>query len=135
MARMLWFAAYQEQLYAAQLGSSDPVLAGVAGKAVKEVRYHLDHARQWVVRLGDGTDESHERMSRALDELWPYRGEIASAAWHDRVAAVLIEATLPVPEHDAWTQRNSADGWHTEHLGYLLAEMQSLARAHPGATW
>jgi ring-1,2-phenylacetyl-CoA epoxidase subunit PaaC len=74
-------------------------------------------------------------MLAALDALWPYRGEIASPAWHDLVGAVLGEATLPVPPHDSWTQRSSADGWHTEHLGFLLAEMQSLARAHPGATW
>jgi ring-1,2-phenylacetyl-CoA epoxidase subunit PaaC len=115
--------------------SADPGVRGVAEKAVKENAYHLRHSSSWVVRLGDGTDESHERMLAALDALWPYRGEIASPAWHDLVGAVLGEATLPVPPHDSWTQRSSADGWHTEHLGFLLAEMQSLARAHPGATW
>jgi ring-1,2-phenylacetyl-CoA epoxidase subunit PaaC len=108
---------------------------GVAEKAVKENAYHLRHSSSWVVRLGDGTDESHQRMLTALDALWPYRGEIESDTWHDRVGAVLAEATLPVPDRDAWTQRKSADGWHTEHLGYLLADMQSLARAHPGAAW
>ena len=74
-------------------------------------------------------------MSTALDALWPYRGEIASEQWYARLERVLTEATLPMPDRSAWTQRSSADGWHTEHLGYLLADMQSLARAHPGATW
>jgi ring-1,2-phenylacetyl-CoA epoxidase subunit PaaC len=114
---------------------ADTSVRGVAEKAVKENAYHLRHSSSWVVRLGDGTDESHRRMTNALEALWPYRGEIASDRWYDRVGAVLTEATLPVPPRDAWTQRSSADGWHTEHLGYLLAEMQSLARAHPGATW
>jgi ring-1,2-phenylacetyl-CoA epoxidase subunit PaaC len=108
---------------------------GVAEKAVKENAYHLRHSAAWTVRLGDGTDESHQRMVRAIETLWPYRGEIASESWYERIERVLAEAMLPVPDRDAWTQRSSADGWHTEHLGFLLAEMQSLARAHPGATW
>jgi ring-1,2-phenylacetyl-CoA epoxidase subunit PaaC len=116
-------------------GDEDPAVRGVAEKAVKENAYHLRHSTSWVVRLGDGTEESHERMLRALDTLWPYRGEIADDAWYSRIEPVLAEATLPIPPRDAWTQRASADGWHSEHLGYLLAEMQSLARAHPGATW
>jgi ring-1,2-phenylacetyl-CoA epoxidase subunit PaaC len=74
-------------------------------------------------------------MMTALEALWPYRGEIAVDGWYDAVEPVLTEATLPLFPRDAPTQRSSADGWHTEHLGYLLAEMQSLARAHPGATW
>ena len=115
--------------------TGDPEVRGVAEKAIKENAYHLRHSSSWVVRLGDGTDESHQRMLTALDALWPYRGEIESDSWHDRVSTVLTEATLPLPPRDAWTQRSSADGWHTEHLGYLLADMQSLARAHPGATW
>jgi len=108
---------------------------GVAEKAVKENAYHLRHSSSWVVRLGDGTEESRRRMQEALDALWPYRGEVASDRWYARIEPVLTEATLPMPPRDAWTQRSSADGWHTEHLGYLLAEMQSLARAHPGASW
>jgi ring-1,2-phenylacetyl-CoA epoxidase subunit PaaC len=113
----------------------DAHVRGVAEKAVKENAYHLRHSSTWVVRLGDGTEESHERMLAALDALWPYRGEIASDDWYARIEPVLADATLPIPPRDAWTQRASADGWHTEHLGYLLAEMQSLARAHPGASW
>jgi len=116
-------------------GTESGEVRGVAEKAVKENAYHLRHAGSWVPRLGDGTEESHRRMTDALDALWPYRGEIASDAWYDRVLPALREASLPEPDRDAWTQRSSADGWHTEHLGYLLADMQSLARAHPGAKW
>jgi ring-1,2-phenylacetyl-CoA epoxidase subunit PaaC len=133
--RQLFADAWLSLVWPVLASSADASVRGVAEKAVKENAYHLRHSSSWVVRLGDGTDESHERMLAALDALWPYRGEIASPAWHDLVGAVLGQATLPVPPHDSWTQRSSADGWHTEHLGFLLAEMQSLARAHPGATW
>jgi ring-1,2-phenylacetyl-CoA epoxidase subunit PaaC len=115
--------------------ATDERVRGVAEKAVKENAYHRRHSSNWVIRLGDGTDESHGRMVTALETLWPYRGEIASDPWYDAIEAVLIEATLTTPPRDAWTQRSTADGWHTEHLGFLLAEMQSLARAHPGASW
>jgi len=136
LLRQLFVDAWLADVWPALATSTaDGDVRGVAEKAIKENAYHLRHSSSWVVRLGDGTAESHERMLRALDALWPYRGEIASSQWHDRVEPILVEATLPVPDRDAWTQRNSADGWHTEHLGYLLAEMQSLARAHPGASW
>lgn len=115
--------------------AADERVRGVAEKAIKENAYHRRHSTSWVLRLGDGTDESHQRMQAALDELWPFRGDIASEGWYDAVEPVLAEATLVTPPRDTWTQRSSADGWHTEHLGYLLAEMQSLARAHPGAQW
>ena len=131
MLRLLFASAWLAEVWPTLSGDA----AGVAEKAIKENAYHLRHATSWVVRLGDGTDESHQRMLTALDALWPYRGEIVSDAWHARIEPVLTEATLPLPARDAWTQRSSADGWHTEHLGYLLAEMQSLARAHPGAQW
>jgi ring-1,2-phenylacetyl-CoA epoxidase subunit PaaC len=129
--RLLFVSAWLAETWPAMTGPA----AGVAEKALKENAYHLRHAATWVVRLGDGTDESHSRMQAALDALWPYRGELASDGWYARVEPVLTEATLTPPPRDAWTQRSSADGWHTEHLGYLLAEMQSLARAHPGASW
>jgi ring-1,2-phenylacetyl-CoA epoxidase subunit PaaC len=137
MLRLLLVSAWLADVWAALATAADvPVeVRGVAEKAVKENAYHLRHSSAWVIRLGDGTDESHQRMVDALEQLWPYRGEIASQAWYARVEPVLDEATLPLLGRDAWTQRSSADGWHTEHLGYLLAEMQSLARAHPGATW
>jgi len=127
-----WLAEVWPRL-AAGAGNAD--VQGVAEKAVKENAYHLRHSSSWVVRLGDGTDESHRRMEAALDALWPYRGELGVDGWYDRLEPVLAEATLSMPPRDAWTQRSSADGWHTEHLGCLLAEMQSLARAHPGASW
>src|SRR4051812_17773945 len=133
--RQLFVDAWLSKVCPAWAPAPDADVRGVAEKAVKENAYHLRHSSSWVVRLGDGTDESHRRMLAALDALWPYRGEIQSEGWHEGVAQVLTEATLPMPSPDAWTQRSSADGWHTEHLGYLLADMQSLARAHPGASW
>jgi ring-1,2-phenylacetyl-CoA epoxidase subunit PaaC len=136
MLRQLFADAWLADVWATLAATADDGdVRGVAEKAVKENAYHLRHSSKWVVRLGDGTEESHRRMLEALDALWPYRGELASNDWYARVGPVLTEATLPVPARDSWTQRSSADGWHTEHLGYLLAEMQSLARAHPGATW
>ena len=153
MARLLVFATYQAELYAALLGSADDVLAGVAGKAVKEVAYHVDHAHLWVVRLGDGTEESHARMQAALEAEWPFVEELFEpvdpalveagiaadptafrSAVLERVAAVLDEATLAVPDV-APRLGGGRQGRHTEELGYLLAEMQHLARSHPGATW
>ena len=131
MLRLLFVSAWLAQVWPTLDGDA----AGVAEKAVKENAYHWRHSSAWVVRLGDGTDESHRRTQEAVDALWPFRGELASDEWYARVEPVLAEATLSTPGRDAWTQRGSADGWHTEHLGYLLAEMQSLARAHPGATW
>jgi ring-1,2-phenylacetyl-CoA epoxidase subunit PaaC len=155
MARLLIFACWQHELYSALSRSTDPTLAAVAAKAVKETAYHLDHASHWVVRLGDGTDESHRRMQAALDAEWPWRGELFDAAHLDpalvasgvavdpatlrdpvegRIGAVVRQATLAVPEvPDAYSRGRS--GLHTETMGYLLAEMQSLARAHPGVTW
>jgi ring-1,2-phenylacetyl-CoA epoxidase subunit PaaC len=135
MVRQLFADAWLHEVWPGWLSVQDATVRGVAEKAVKENAYHLRHSTSWVVRLGDGTDESHRRMLAAVEALWPYRGEVASPTWYDVVEPVLVEATLPVPPRDAWTQRSSADGWHTEHLGYLLAEMQSLARAHPGAAW
>lgn len=155
MARLLWFSTYQRELYAALLGSSDPVLSGVAGKALKEVRYHGDHAALWVVRLGDGTEESHRRMQAGLDGVLPYLPElfvddeasVAAAAagigvrpssLHEavtsQVAAVCEEATLDL-HAPSWRARGGRAGIHSKPMGYLLAEMQHIARSHPGATW
>ncbi len=153
MARLLILSAYQNELYAALLGSTDGVLSGVAGKAVKEVAYHLDHAHHWVVRLGDGTPESHARMQAALDAEWPFVEELFTpadpalvasgvaadptalrGAALDRIAKVVAEATLTLPEV-APRLGGGREGRHTEQLGYLLAEMQHLARSHPGARW
>ena len=153
MARLLVLAAWQSELYAALARSTDPSLAGVAGKAVKEVAYHLDHAERWVVRLGDGTEESHARMQAALEAEWPYVEELFEplggslvadgvavdpatlrSAVLTRVEAVVAEATLTVPQVLP-ARGGGRRGLHTEQMGYLLAEMQHLARSHPGATW
>jgi ring-1,2-phenylacetyl-CoA epoxidase subunit PaaC len=152
MARLLYFATYQHLLYEQLLGSADETLAGVAGKAVKEVAYHVDHATQWVLRLGDGTDESHRRMQAGLDAFWPYTGEMfASDAlvqrldvavdpagleeeWVRQVTRVIDESTCERPT-SSYQHTGGRDGKHTEHLGYLLAELQHVARSHPGATW
>jgi ring-1,2-phenylacetyl-CoA epoxidase subunit PaaC len=151
MARQLVFSAYQYELYTALETSKDTTLAGLAGKAVKEVSYHRDHATQWVLRLGDGTDVSHARMQAGLDQIWPYTEELFDPitplgpgvaadpatlrpAWRQYATEVISEATCHVPE-PRWRSRGGRDGLHTEHLGHLLAEMQHLHRSHPGATW
>jgi ring-1,2-phenylacetyl-CoA epoxidase subunit PaaC len=155
--RLLVFAAWRLALFAGLAGSADPVLAAIAAKGAKELTYHRDYAAQWVVRLGDGTDLSHARMQAALDALWPLVGEllrpdpVADAlpgvavppqTLGDEVGAVLdavlAEATLDRPPDAPLALvdgRGGRDGVHTEALGYLLAELQSLARAHPDATW
>lgn len=157
MARLLLLSSYQLELYSALLSSADETLAGVAGKAVKEVAYHRDHADQWVVRLGDGTPESSARMQAAMTRVAPHVAElfdddpvsVAAAeagvgvlpsslreAALAHVAAVLAEAGLePLDEAPRWRSRGGRDGVHSRPMGYLLAEMQSVARAHPGATW
>ncbi|TDW23224.1 1,2-phenylacetyl-CoA epoxidase subunit PaaC [Kribbella kalugense] len=152
MARLLYFATYQQLLYEELLKSSDEMLSGVAGKAVKEVAYHVDHATQWVLRLGDGTEESHQRMQAGLDALWPYTAEMFSSdelvqrldvavdpstlqdEWTRRVTAVIDESTCGRPE-SSYQHSGGREGRHTEHMGYLLAELQHVARSHPGATW
>jgi ring-1,2-phenylacetyl-CoA epoxidase subunit PaaC len=143
IGKLLLLAAYQHPRYerlAAGTDPADPTLAAIAAKAVKETAYHLDHAALWTVRLGDGTEESHRRMQRAVDELWPYTHELFEGCadlrddWLSTVEAVLREATLDRPA-DGWRPSGGRQGLHTEHLGYLLAEMQVLHRAHPGATW
>jgi ring-1,2-phenylacetyl-CoA epoxidase subunit PaaC len=151
MARLLVFATYQLHLYRGLSASSDDTLSGVAAKAVKEVAYHVDHAAHWVLRLGDGTEESHARMQAALDAEWPYVDELfapldPSLAGHvadpaalredvlTDVRRVVTEATLSMPQV-SHTHVGAHEGLHTEHLGYLLAELQHLHRSHPGATW
>ncbi|MEU6481634.1 1,2-phenylacetyl-CoA epoxidase subunit PaaC [Streptomyces sp. NPDC047017] len=150
IARQLYFSTYQHLLYA-QLATGDGEFAPLAGKAVKEVAYHRDHAEQWTLRLGDGTDVSHERMRRACEALWRFTGEMfqpvpgldadwaaLEAAWLESVGGVLRRATLDLPEgprSGAWTAGAGRQGLHTEPFGPMLAEMQHLHRSHPGATW
>ena len=156
MARQLLFSSYQLALYERLQDSADPTLAGMAAKAVKEVDYHRDHATQWVLRLGDGTDESHRRMQAGLERLWPYVDELFGtddleqslvvdgvavdastlrAGWDGYVEGVLAEATLTRPEGTRTPPGGGRRGIHTESMGFLLAEMQHLHRAHPGAAW
>jgi ring-1,2-phenylacetyl-CoA epoxidase subunit PaaC len=156
MARQLLFSAYQCELYDALASSADEHLAAIAGKARKETDYHRDHATNWVVRLGDGTDVSHSRMVAGLQAVWPYAAEMfrpldalvgplvvagvaidppsLHGAWLAHVTSVLAEATLSVPE-TTWAPGGGREGLHTETFGYLLAEMQHLHRSFPGATW
>jgi len=121
--------------------SDDAALAELAAKAAKETRYHRRHAREWFVRLGDGSDESHARMQRALDELWPYTAELcegdpaARAAWLADVERLIEDATLERPADPEIPVGGGRAGRHSEHLDHLLSEMQCVARAHPGARW
>ena len=158
MAKLLFLSVYQCLLYdrlASVVGvhAVDTRLAAIADKARKESAYHRDHATQWTVRLGDGTEESHRRMQAALDDIWPYTHElfvddelsarldgiapVPSALrepWLATIDAVLADATLTRPA-DRWAPTGGRTGRHTEHLSYLLAEMQVLHRAHPAASW
>lgn len=154
VARLFLHSAFLHPWWQAVTRSTDETLAAIAAKAEKEVAYHLRHAGEWMIRLGDGTDESHRRVAAALDRLWPYTGEIFARAgeedlvaagilpepeairpqWDATVARVLVEATLDRPR-DGWMQKGGRSGVHTEHLGHMLAVMQHLQRAYPGATW
>ena len=155
IVRHFFHGLYSVLQWDALTRSTDQTLAGIAAKALKESRYHVRHAGEWVIRLGDGTEESHRRVQDAVDALWPYTGELfmqpsdeadlagarittdvslLEAPWRAQVDDVLRRATLRAPE-SVWMQRGGRDGRHTEHLGHLLAEMQIVARSHPGATW
>ena len=155
IARQFLYSAFMEPFWRALTASPDETLAAVAAKAMKEAAYHVRHSAEWLIRLGDGTEESHARAQDALDELWMYTGEMFEAdpvtrdliargiavdpaplrpEWDRVVDAVLDEATLTRP-NESWMQTGGRTGKHSEHLGYLLAEMQFLQRAYPGATW
>ena len=141
MAKLLFLSAWQHLHYAELATGTDERLAGIAAKAVKESAYHLDHSALWTRRMGDGTEVSHTRMQAAVDELWPYTHELLAetpqlaAAWAATVEPVLAEATLRVPDDDGWRPGGGRRGLHTEELSYLLAELQVVHRAHPGARW
>lgn len=155
IVRQVLIDAFQLELFERLQKSSDERLAAIAAKAVKETRYHLRYSSAWLVRLGDGTEESHQKVQSALERLWPYTVELFAAdaldeamsaaqvapdlgeiraAWNGRIDALLAEATLvrPAEKPHAWFGKQ---GHHSEHLGYLLAEMQYLQRAYPGARW
>jgi ring-1,2-phenylacetyl-CoA epoxidase subunit PaaC len=155
VVRQFLFDAYDVLATEAMQKSANEDLAGIMGKAHKEARYHFRHSAEWMIKLGDGTGESHQRVQRALDELWRFTGEMfmvddidraaaeagvgvdpstLESRWRERVEQVVSQATLALPAA-GYMQRGGRTGQHTEHLGLLLAEMQSVARAFPGATW
>jgi ring-1,2-phenylacetyl-CoA epoxidase subunit PaaC len=155
MVRQFFVDAFNVPFLTALVQSPDAQFAAIAEKAVKESTYHLRRSRDWMLRLGDGTTESHDRTQRAIDELWgytreqfePYAAEqrlieagvvvdrsALSDEWHGTICATFAEATLKVPA-ESWSLRGGRDGLHTEHLGYLLAEMQFMQRAYPGQQW
>lgn len=155
MARQFYFDVWHYLLLAQLIESSDETVAGIAAKSIKEVRYHVERSCDWVVRLGDGTPESHEKMQAALERQWAHVGELFEAApgdtalvdadiapalstlrepWSRHVGEVMAEATLTVPDKPP-SRAGVRAGQHGEHLSYLLAEMQGLRRTHPNAEW
>lgn len=155
IARQFLFSAFIDPYWRALALSNDETLAAIAAKAEKESAYHLRHAAEWMIRLGDGTRESHERAQNALDDLWMFTGELFEVdaperalieagiaadparlrdTWDGTVDAVLQEATLKRPAA-SWMQSGGRAGRHTEHLGFILSELQYLQRTYPGATW
>lgn len=155
MARQYLIDAYHLQLYEALQASADTQLAAIAAKSLKEVKYHYRHSSQWLLRLGDGTVQSHARLTRAFEFLWPYTGELfamddvdrellargiapdleaLAPRWREQVLALLGEATV-APPADTAMQGGGKQGRHTEALGYVLAEMQFMQRAYPGCAW
>ena len=156
MMRQFYFDSWHYFLMQGLQKSSDARIAQIAEKSIKEVTYHLRRSGDLIVRMGDGTAVSHENTQQAADELWMYSGEMfiydavdeamvakgvapeaagLRAAFLEHVAAIFKEATLVMPSPDAWMQQGGKQGRHSEHLGYLLAEMQFLQRAYPGAEW
>ena len=155
MARQFFYAAFADLYWRAMMKSGDATLAAIAAKSEKESAYHLRHSSEWMVRLGDGTEESHRRVQTAVDDLWAYTGEMFEVdeseraliergsvidpvtlrpQWLTTITAVLAEATLALPDSD-WMQQGGRSGRHSEHLGHLLSELQSMQRTFPGATW
>ena len=156
MMRQFYFDTWHYFLMQGLLTSSDPRIAEIAEKSIKEVTYHLRRSGDLVVRLGDGTAESHAKTQDAANALWMYSGEVflydavdnamveqgmappsetLRAAFLEHVSEIFTEATLTMPDPNAWMQRGGKQGRHTEHLGFILAEMQFLQRAYPGAEW
>jgi ring-1,2-phenylacetyl-CoA epoxidase subunit PaaC len=155
MVRQFFYAAFADLYWRAMMKSGDATLAAIAAKSEKESAYHVRHSSEWMVRLGDGTEESHRRSQTAIDDLWAYTGEMFAvddsergliedgiavdpatlrAQWLATVSSVLREATLVQPD-SGWMQQGGRSGRHSEHLGHLLSELQSMQRTFPGATW
>ena len=155
IVRQFFYSAFSEPYWRAMMKSKDATLAAIAAKSEKESAYHLRHTSEWMIRLGDGTEESHRRAQTAIDDLWAFTGELFHAdesdaalissgvaidpeglrgLWMDTVSNVLSVATLKRPASD-WMQKGGRTGNHTEHLGHLLSELQSMQRTFPNATW
>lgn len=155
MARQFLFDAYNYHYTKALCDSNDPDIKAIAEKSIKEITYHLRHSSEWMIRLGDGTEESHEKIQTALDKLWKFNYEMFEGdeidekmrkigvapdlseikkLWDITVNDVLNQATLKRPE-EQWAHKGSRKGIHTEHMGFILAEMQSVQRAYPGLEW
>lgn len=155
IVRQFFFDAFNYYLHEGLVQSKDPQLAAIAAKSLKEITYHLRYSSEWMIRLGDGTETSHRKMQQAVGDLWMYTGELTTPddldrematqgiapdleqirpLWEAKVQAILEEATLTTPP-DTWMQQGGKQGVHTEHLGYILADMQYLQRAYPGAQW
>lgn len=155
IARQFLFSVFALLQSEALQGSANTDLAGIAAKMHKESRYHVRHSGDWVLKLGDGTDESHRRLQNAVDDMWRYTGELflsddleqrlareriavdastLETAWKSQVLDVFKRAGIRTPDV-SWMQRGGREGRHTEHLGHMLAEMQVLQREHPGASW
>jgi len=155
IARLLFTSVFEYYFFSELTHSVDTSLSAIAAKTVKEVRYHMAHATDWMLRLGDGTEESHYRMQKAVNALWAYTGElfetdeatalledknvavdmaVIKKKWKEEIESVMKEAQLEVPE-DVYMQTGSSKGVHTEHLGHILSEMQYLQRAYPDAIW
>ncbi len=155
IARQFLFDVFNQLVFSELLHSKDERLAAIAAKAIKEINYHVRHSTDWVLRLGDGTEESHDRIQESFNRLWEYTGDLfvqddndrwcvgngigpdleaLRPRWKQKVTEVLTEATLAVPA-DGWMQKGSKTGTHTEHLGFLLTELQYMQRAMPGCEW
>lgn len=156
ITKLFLFSTYQYYLYQQLIVSEDKQLSAIAEKSLKEVTYHIRWSSDWVIRLGDGTEESNLRMKKAIENTWPLTGEMFEPTayenlllenrigvdvsnlkndWLKKIQSVFDEATLPVPGNNIWMQRGGKEGIHSEGLGYLLAEMQFLQRAYPGCEW
>lgn len=145
--RQFFFSVYQSLLYTKLLESKDEQVAAIAEKSLKEISYHIKWSSEWVIRLGDGTEESNKRINKAIEYLWMYTGEffitapyeetdpsVLKNAWLSKIEEVFGEAGLQLPG-ETFMQQGGKTGNHTENLGYILAEMQSLQRTYPGAEW
>jgi ring-1,2-phenylacetyl-CoA epoxidase subunit PaaC len=155
MVRQFFYAAFADLYWRGMMKSADATLAAIAAKSEKESAYHLRHSSEWMVRLGDGTAESHVRAQTAIDDLWAFTGEMFEVddseralidngialdaatlhpQWFKAVSDVVGEATLVLPKSD-WMQQGGRSGRHGEHLGHLLSELQSMQRTFPGVAW